>query len=55
MIIQANRTAERIKTNFSVRKLSEEDVKILDGLEIPNGKGRTIDFVDEWGVQLWQK
>lgn len=45
---------ERIKTNFSIGKLSDEDVKALDALEIPNGAGRTIDFTESWGVKLFQ-
>jgi glycerol 2-dehydrogenase (NADP+) len=45
---------DRIKANFSVRKLSDEDMQALNDLEIPNGEGRTIDFTEEWGVKLWQ-
>lgn len=47
-------TTDRIRTNFSVQKLSDEDMKALDDLEVPNGKGRSIDFTDEWGVELYQ-
>lgn len=45
---------ERIRTNFNIRRLSDEDKKALDDLEIPNGKGRSIDFTEEWGVKLYQ-
>ncbi|ETN41004.1 uncharacterized protein HMPREF1541_02936 [Cyphellophora europaea CBS 101466] len=45
---------DRIKANCSVRKLSDEDMKALDDLEIPDGAGRTIDFTEEWGIKLWQ-
>lgn len=45
---------ERIKANVDVRRLSDEDMKALDDLEIPNGEGRTIDFIEAWGVKLWQ-
>ena len=46
---------ERIKQNFAIQKLSEEDKKALDDLGIPNDEGRSIDFVDAWGVKLWQR
>ena len=44
----------RIKSNLNVQKLSEPDMKALDALEIPYGKGRTIDFTEQWGVKLYQ-
>ena len=44
---------ERIKANFAIRRLSDEDKKALDDLEKPNGEGRTIDFTEAWGVKLW--
>lgn len=50
----AYHTQDRIKANFDVRKLSDEDMKALNDLEIPNGEGRTIDFTEEWGIKLWQ-
>lgn len=28
-------------------------MKALDALEIPDGKGRTNDFTDRWGVSLY--
>lgn len=46
---------DRIKANYSIRRLSDEDQKALDDLEVPNGKGRSIDFTEEWGIKLWQK
>lgn len=46
--------ADRIRTNFAIRRLSDEDQKMLDELEISDGKGRTIDFTEAWGVKLWQ-
>lgn len=46
-------TESRIKANLDVRKLSDEDVKALDGLEISDGKGRTIGFKKDWGVNLF--
>lgn len=49
------RFTERIKANFDVRKLSDEDMKTLNDLEVPNGQGRSIDFTEAWGVKLWQK
>jgi glycerol 2-dehydrogenase (NADP+) len=44
-------TESRIKSNLNVQKLSEEHVKALDKLEIPNGKGRTI--MKPWGVKMF--
>ena len=35
---------ERIRVNFAIQMLSDEDQKTLDDLEIPNDKGRSIDF-----------
>ena len=46
-------TPARIRSNLAVRKLSEEDMKALDNLEIPDGKGRTINFSETWGVPLF--
>lgn len=46
---------ERIRANFAVRRLSDEDMKTLDDLEVPDGQGRSIDFTEAWGVKLWQK
>lgn len=48
-------TQSRIKSNLEVRKLSDEDMKALDDLEIANGEGRTIDFTEAWGVPLYQE
>ena len=45
--------AARIKSNLAVRKLSPEDMAALDALELPDGKGRTIDYSDAWGVHLF--
>ena len=47
-------TPRRIKSNLAVRKLSEEDMKALNDLEIPDGQGRTIDFSDSWGIPLFR-
>jgi hypothetical protein len=44
----------RIKSNFSIRKLSVEDMIALDSLAIPDGKGRTVDFTEAWGIPLFQ-
>ena len=52
--LDTDRLIERIKANVDVRKLSDEDMKALDDLEIPNGEGRTIDFTEAWGIKLWQ-
>lgn len=41
-------TPDRIKSNLAVKKLSEEDMKALDAMEIPKGEGRTIRFRPEW-------
>ena len=41
-------TPERIRANLDVKMLSEEDMKALDAMEIPNGEGRTIKFRPEW-------
>ncbi|OQU97572.1 hypothetical protein CLAIMM_03485 isoform 2 [Cladophialophora immunda] len=48
-----SQTEARIKSNLAVRELSPEDMKGLDALEIPNGKGRTISYSEEWGVNLF--
>ncbi|KAK3714192.1 hypothetical protein LTR37_007994 [Vermiconidia calcicola] len=47
-------TPSRIKSNLSVRKLSEEDMKAINELEIPGGKGRNTDFSEAWGVPLFR-
>lgn len=44
--VVADRSTERIKANFAIQRLSEEDNKALDDLEIPKDEGRSIDFVD---------
>lgn len=48
-----SQTEARIKSNLSVRKLSSEDMKALDDLEIPDGQGRTIGTTKPWGVNLF--
>lgn len=53
MLLTAN--VERIKANFAIRRLSDEDNKALDDLEVPNNEGRSIEFSDAWGVKLWQE
>ena len=52
--ISLTQLAERIRANFAIRRLTDEDNKALDDLEIPNGKGRTIQFSEAWGVKLYQ-
>ena len=47
-------TPSRIRSNLDVRKLSDEDMKALDDMALPNGEGRTVDFTDAWGVPLFQ-
>ncbi|KAK0256781.1 hypothetical protein LTR91_000235 [Friedmanniomyces endolithicus] len=46
-------TPARIKSNLDIRKLSDEDMEALDALAVPNGKGRTVDFTEKWGVPLF--
>ena len=46
-------TRERIRSNLAVKKLSEEDMKTLDGMEVANGEGRTV--IQDWGVPLFQE
>ncbi|TKA67780.1 hypothetical protein B0A55_06863 [Friedmanniomyces simplex] len=46
-------TPARIKSNLDIRKLSEEDMEALDGLAVPNGEGRTVNFTEAWGVPLF--
>jgi hypothetical protein len=29
-------------------------MKALDSMNIPNGKGRTVDFSEAWGVPLFK-
>jgi len=48
-----SQTESRIKSNLDVKKLSPEDMKALDALEVPDGKGRTVDFSDAWGLALF--
>lgn len=43
----------RIRANLDVRRLGEEDVRALDALEVPDGKGRTIDYGPFWGVEFF--
>jgi len=43
----------RIKANLDVRRLSEEDVRALDALEVPDEAGRTIDYGPYWGVKFF--
>ena len=45
-------TPHRIKSNLDIRKLSEEDIKALNDMEIPNEEGRTI--TQSWGVPLYK-
>jgi enhancing lycopene biosynthesis protein 2 len=52
--ILANASIARIKSNFSIRKLSAEDMQALDSLAIPGGLGRTVDFTEQWGIPLFQ-
>ena len=47
-------TSARIKSNLAVRKLSEEDMKALNDMALPDEKGRTVDFADAWGVPLFK-
>ncbi|KAE9369403.1 Aldo/keto reductase [Stipitochalara longipes BDJ] len=47
-------TAARIKSNFNIQKLSEEDMEALNSLAIPDGKGRTVDFSKPFGIPLFQ-
>ncbi len=44
----------RIKSNLDVQKLSLDDMEALNSLAIPDYKGRTIDYSDDWGVALFQ-
>ncbi|KAK5724712.1 hypothetical protein LTR15_004759 [Elasticomyces elasticus] len=46
-------TPSRIKSNLAIRKLSDDDMKALDGLAVPNGEGRTVDFTNKWDVPLF--
>lgn len=46
-------TPKRIKSNLAIQKLSDEDMKVLDSLELPNGEGRTVDLGSDWGVELF--
>ena len=46
--------ADRIEANHDIRRLSEEDMKALNDLEVPDGEGRTIDWTEAWGIKLWQ-
>nr|OQO28691.1 hypothetical protein B0A51_05732 [Rachicladosporium sp. CCFEE 5018] len=48
-----SQTPSRIESNLDVRKLSDEDVKALDGLAQPGDSGRTVDFREKWGVDLF--
>lgn len=43
----------RIKANLNVRRLSEEDMRALDELEVPDEAGRTIDYGPYWGVKFF--
>ncbi|EMC97591.1 hypothetical protein BAUCODRAFT_68975 [Baudoinia panamericana UAMH 10762] len=47
-------TPERIRSNLDVRRLSDEDMKTLDGMALSHGEGRTVDFSDAWGVPLFE-
>ncbi|KAF8591982.1 Aldo/keto reductase [Ramaria rubella] len=49
-------TLERIKSNFlETTQLSDEVMTALDALKRPFGKGRSIDFEQEWGVKLFER
>lgn len=48
-----SQSESRIKANLTVRKLSDEDMKALDELEIPNGEGRTVGGQRGWGVNMF--
>lgn len=46
-------TPARIKSNIDIKRLSDEDMRALDSLAIADGKGRTIDFIEN-GADLFQ-
>ncbi|KAF1988715.1 Aldo/keto reductase [Aulographum hederae CBS 113979] len=46
-------TEGRIRRNFEVREVREETGKVLDGLEVRGGEGRTVDFSEGWGIPLF--
>lgn len=46
-------TPSRIQSNFQIRKLSEEDTKVIDSLALPNGEGRTVNPSAAWGVPFF--
>ncbi|KAK4549878.1 hypothetical protein LTR36_005179 [Oleoguttula mirabilis] len=47
-------TPARIKSNLDIHQLSDEDMKALNDLALPNGEGRTVDPGDGWGVSLFK-
>lgn len=47
-------TPARIRSNLDVRKLSDEDMKTLNDMALPNEGGRTVDFNDKWDVPLFK-
>jgi glycerol 2-dehydrogenase (NADP+) len=46
-------TEARIRRNFAVRRLEDESMAVLNGLEVPGGKGRTVDYSEPWGIGLF--
>jgi diketogulonate reductase-like aldo/keto reductase len=46
-------TTARIKSNLAVKRLSDEDMATLNAMEVPSGKGRTVDYNEKWGVKLF--
>jgi len=46
-------TPARIKANLDIKKLSDEDMKALNDMALPNEEGRTVNMSENWDVTLF--
>jgi glycerol 2-dehydrogenase (NADP+) len=49
-----SQTEARIKSNLNVKKLSDEDMRKIDGLAKPGEEGRTTDPSGGWGMDFFK-
>ncbi|KAI7187179.1 hypothetical protein KC363_g6185 [Hortaea werneckii] len=47
-------TPSRIKSNLEIRKLSDEDMKVLDGMGLPGDESRTVNNGPDWDVPFFK-
>ena len=47
-------TTSRIKSNLDVQRLSDEDMKALNDMALPDNQGRTVATNGAWGLPLYK-